>query len=101
LPQELTGTLGKSRIGENCALGASFQDPTPKLEIQLGPVSAHEHAALDGDAAWWNRANALANAFAPASVSWDYRLLLADADKSLVLGDPLLARLGRSSYLPA
>ena len=35
----------------------------------------------------------------PADQAWDYTLVLDESDRELRLADPLLSRLGRSSYL--
>lgn len=87
-----------ARLGESLALGPRFVDRTPCLRVRIGPVSAVEHRAFDSDPRWWKRIRGLVDLCLPAEMSAEVKLELSRADRGLALGDPLSARLGRSSY---
>jgi len=90
---------GANRLGQRALLGPRFRDPKSKLRIDLGPVRAAQHAALDGDLRWRERVQSLVEAMVPVDVQWETRLILDERDRGMPLGDRLLGRLGRSSYL--
>ncbi len=101
IPEQVRSPLGgaKARLGGGIALGPRFRDETPVVLAKLGPVGLARHAALDRDKQWHRKVEALLDMTSPASTHHRYVLELRESDRCLALGDPLRARLGRSSYL--
>jgi hypothetical protein len=89
---------GGARLGQK-ALGPGFTDPVPTLEARIGPVPLAEFVALDRDPRWHERVKVFLQLLAPASTATRYVLELRRRDRALELGDPLTARLSRTSYL--
>lgn len=103
LPASMQRSLGASDalLGQRTVMGPRFRDPKPQIRVDLGPVRAAEHAALDCDERWRKRVHDLVEAMVPADTEWSTRLLLDERDHGMPLGDRLLGRLGRSSWIAA